>query len=324
MIYLNNEHILRIGIDWFLLTGRIESTLRMMDTPEIVQPLKPYLRFRNPGNRIIAMPSFVGGDTEISGIKWIASFPGNVALGKPRAHSTIVLNDPADGVPVAIIGGGVLSELRTAAVSAVMLRQYFALERRSSYKVGIIGWGPIGRRHMEMLLALYGDRLDGVRLFDLKGIDSSTLDSRLQAMTNIASDWQEVYRNSDIVFTCTSSATRYIDEPPPPGSLLMNISLREYLPESLHALKAIVVDNWQEVCRENTDIELLHTTTGLTEADTVTLRDVEYGGALKAVAASEPIFFSPMGMAAFDMTLAAYYWREAERFGIGVRLDGLS
>jgi ornithine cyclodeaminase len=185
----------------------------------------------------------------------------------------------------------------------------------------MIGWGPIGRRHMEMLIALFGEELESVRLYDLKGIDSAQLDPRLRSNTHIASSWQEVYRNSDIVFTCTSSTERYIDESPPPGTLLMNVSLREYLPESLSSVKTIVVDNWREVCRENTDIEQLHARMGLTEAETVTLREVVYGEALQSVAPSEPIFFAPMGMAAFDMTLAAYYWREAERLGIGVRLD---
>ncbi|WP_239618153.1 2,3-diaminopropionate biosynthesis protein SbnB [Cohnella mopanensis] len=322
MRYLNNDHIRDIGIDWPRLADLIESTLLLLDTPEVVQPLKPYLRFRHPGNRIIAMPSFVGGSTDISGIKWIASFPGNVAQGKPRAHSTIILNDPADGVPVAILNSGLLSELRTAAVSAVMLRPFFALRRLSRYRVGMIGWGPIGRRQLEMVLAMFGDKVDSIRLHDVRGIDPATLDPQWRVMSVVASDWQEVYRHSDIVFTCTSSTERYIDEPPLPGSLLMNISLREYTPQNVRSVKAIVVDNWQEVCRENTDIEQLHTQAGLTERDTVSLRNVVYERALEVAAPSEPIFFNPMGMAAFDMTLAAYYWREAERLGIGVLLDG--
>ncbi|BBI31047.1 2,3-diaminopropionate biosynthesis protein SbnB [Cohnella abietis] len=321
MIYLNDGHIRELGINWQLLMSLIESTLHIMDTPEVVQPLKPYLRFKDPSNRIIAMPSFVGGETDISGIKWIASFPGNIKIGKPRAHSAIILNSPDTGVPVAVINSGLLSELRTAAVSAVMLHQYMALERRHRYRVGMIGWGPIGRRHMEMLLALHGDKIDKVKLFDLKGIDPATLKRPLNLKANISNTWQEVYRESDILFTCTSSSTRYIDEAPLLGSLLMNISLREYIPQSLSAVKAIVVDNWQEVCRENTDIEQLHKQSGLCEEDVVTLRDVTHSRALENFSPSETILFSPMGMAAFDMTLAAYYWREAVKQGVGVRLD---
>jgi len=320
MIFLNDGNIRELGIDWLKLTNRIESTLRIMDSTEVVQPLKPYLRFRSPANRIIAMPAFVGGDTDICGIKWIASFPGNVNRGIPRAHSTIILNNPANGAPIAIINSSLLSELRTAAVSSVMLRHYMELERRPSYRVGTIGWGPIGRRHMDMLFALYGERVHSVRLYDIKGIESAELEDPLKKKAVIKTNWLDVYRESDIVFTCTTTAARYINEPPLPGSLLMNISLREYMYESMSGMKAIVVDNWQEVCRENTDIEMLHKQAGLNEGDTISLSAVLLSGALRSLAPSEPVFFNPMGMAAFDITLAASYWREAERLGVGVRL----
>jgi 2,3-diaminopropionate biosynthesis protein SbnB len=320
MIYLNNEHIRELGIDWPTLMSRIESTLQLMHSPEVVQPLKPYLRFRVPNNRIIAMPAFVGGDTDISGIKWIASFPSNVAHGLPRAHSTLILNNTENGAPVAILNSGLLSELRTAAVSAVMLRKYMELERKPSYRLGMIGWGPIGRRHMEMILSLYGDRIENIRIYDRKGIDPSTLKSEGRSTLTVASSWQEVYRESDLFVTCTSSTERYIDESPLPSSLLLNISLREYLPVSIRDIKAVIVDDWFEVCRENTDIEQLHLQHGLAEKDTLSLKQVVFGEELRSFAPSEPIFFNPMGMAAFDMTIAAYYWRRAEQLGVGVQL----
>ncbi|RED54946.1 2,3-diaminopropionate biosynthesis protein SbnB [Cohnella lupini] len=321
MIYLNDGHIRELGIDWSALVAEIESTLDLMGTPEVVQPLKPYLRFGNPRNRIIAMLSYVGGKTDVSGIKWIASFPGNTDLGIPRAHSTIILNDPSTGIPIAVINSAMLSELRTAAVSAVMLGRYLALERKHKYRIGLIGWGPIGRRHMDMVHSLFGDKVESVKLFDLKGIDPVKLVGASKENTKIAGSWQDVYGDSDIFFTCTSSASRYIDRPPLPGSLLMNISLREYMPESVSSVKAIVVDNWHEVCRENTDIEQLRDYAGLAEKDTLSLRDIVYGEALSLLASTEPVFFNPMGMAAFDMTLAAYYWRLAVQSGIGISLE---
>ncbi|TVX96864.1 2,3-diaminopropionate biosynthesis protein SbnB [Cohnella terricola] len=323
MIYLNDGHIRQLGIDWVLLEERIFATLRKLGTPEIVQPLKPYLRFGQPRNRIIAMPAFVGGNEEICGIKWIASFPDNVRRGLSRAHGTIVLNDPTTGVPIAIFSGGLLNQLRTAAVSAVMLRRYFALQRRSKYRIGIMGWGPIGRRHLDMVFALFGDSIASVKLFDIKGIDSKSANVTSHPIRpKISSSWRELYRESDIVFTCTSSAERYIDEPPVPGALLMNVSLREYLPDSIGEGTAIVVDNWQEVCRENTDIELLHVQAGLQEKNTISLRGAVHEEGLNGLAPSVPIFFNPMGMAAFDIAIAAFYRHKAERLGVGIRLEG--
>jgi len=321
MIYLNDEHIRRIGVSWPLLAERIERVLKLFGTPDVVQPVKPYLRFGHAANRIIAMPAYVGGEIGISGIKWIASFPGNVGRGLPRAHGTIVLNDTGTGKPVAVLNGGMLNELRTAAVSAVMLKAYFETRSLDRCRVGLIGWGPIGRRQLEMLFALFGDRIGSARLFDLRGIPEKSAKEIGGSGTEVASSWQEAYRGSDIVLTCTASEERYIDEPPAPGALLLNVSLRDYKPESIRGIRAIVVDSWREVCRENTDIERMHLDAGLEERDVLTLKDVVHEGALRTIDRAQPVFFNPMGMAAFDLAVAAHYAAEAGRLGIGIRLD---
>lgn len=325
MIYLNDRHIHEVGVDWRVLIDQMEATARLMNTTEIVQPLKPYLRFRQLRNRMIAMPAFVGGGVEASGIKWISSFPENRERGLPRAHCTVILNDPMTGVPVAFFRSGWLNTLRTAAVSGVMLRKYLeAHEAGTSMKplrLGIIGYGPVGQRHLEMIAAAFGDRLETVRLFDSMGIDPSSIPAPIRDKTIIAGTWQEVYLRSNVFVTCTVSTERYIDLPPSPGSLLLNISLRDFKPPSVRSVKAIVVDDWREVCRENTDIEQLHLEYGLEEKKVLTLREVVCEDALLKLPPREPIFFNPMGMAAFDITLAAYYWREATRLGVGVPLD---
>ncbi|MFC5467412.1 2,3-diaminopropionate biosynthesis protein SbnB [Cohnella suwonensis] len=321
MYYLNDGHIRAIGSDWHTLRGLVEQTLRLTGTPEVVQPLKPYLRYGDPGNRIIAMPAYVGGDTAVSGMKWIASFPGNLAIDKPRAHGAIILNEPNTGVPVAVINGALVSQLRTAAVSAAMLRAYMDLGRRDRYRVGLVGWGPIGRRQFEMLTALHGDRIDEIRLHDRRGIDPSTIDPAWRDRTIVADDWREAYQAADIVVTCTAATDRYIDEAPSPGALLLNVSLRDYKADSVKNVRTVVVDDWREVCRENTDVELLHRETGLSEGDVLTLREVVWDEALKGRAEADPVFFNPMGMAAFDMAVAAHYWREGQRLGIGAWLE---
>lgn len=321
MIYLEDRHILELGIDWLRLTNIIEDVVQIKAEGDCVHPLKPYLRFHDPVNRIIAMPAFVGGSVQMAGIKWIASFPNNTRLGLPRAHNTVILNDPATGEPVALIHSGLLSALRTAAVSGTMMKAYMAARQPAKLRIGIIGWGPIGRTHLDMCLALLGDRLEHITLYDLLPIEPDSVPEAARPITVLAGDWRQVYRDSDILMTCTVSSDRYIDEPPPEGALLLNVSLRDFKPESVAQMQAIVVDDWQEVCRENTDIEQLHLKYGLPESAVLTLEDVICRGSLAAMDAKEPVFFNPMGLAIFDIGVAAFYLKEAMRLGKGVRLD---
>jgi N-[(2S)-2-amino-2-carboxyethyl]-L-glutamate dehydrogenase len=321
MIYLHDGHIRDIGADWRQLAGIVERVVRTRDDGDCVSPIKTYLRFRDRTNRIIAMPAFVGGSIGIAGLKWIASFPANIRNGLPRAHNLIALNDAATGQPVAVLHSGLLNGLRTASVSGVMLRAYMEARRLPELRLGIIGWGPIGRQHLDMCARLFGGKLKQVMLYDLRGIDPGSVPERLRPITEIADDWRSLYRRSNVIATCTAAAERYIDEEPPAGALLLNVSLRDYKPESVAKLKSVVVDDWHEVCRENTDIEQLHQRFGLQEADVRTIADVVCRDALTEYAADAPIFFNPMGLGVFDIAIAAHYWRQAVQQGKGIVLD---
>ncbi len=81
------------------------------------------------------------------------------------------------------------------------------------------------------------------------------------------------------------------------------------------------MDDWREVCRENTDIELLHLQYDLQESDVLTLADIVLRNRLAVVGAEESIYFNPMGLGIFDIALAGYYWKEALRSNKGVRLE---
>ncbi|MGM1048529.1 MAG: 2,3-diaminopropionate biosynthesis protein SbnB [Bacillota bacterium] len=321
MLYLNDSHIQELGIDWHVLTDIIQDVVRIEDEGDCVHPLKPYLRFGNPENRIIAMPAYVGGSFNLAGIKWIASFPKNHLHGLPRAHNTIILNDTATGEPQAFLNSGLLSGLRTAAVSGVMLKAYVEARQPAGIRLGIIGWGPIGRLHLDMCAAILGEKLKQVILYDLRGIDPATVPAELRNITIIADDWRIPYRHADIIATCTVSADRYIDEVPKEGVLLLGVSLRDYIPECVADIKTIVVDDWNEVCRENTDVEQLHLKYGLQSSDVCTLADIVCRDALIHSGTENTVFFNPMGLAIFDIGVAGYYWGKAQRVGSGVKLD---
>lgn len=321
MLYLNEQDIATLGTDWGELIGVLEQTVFCLRDGDYSQPVKPYLRYGNPKNRIIAMPAYVGGGFNTAGMKWIASYPDNINYHIPRAHSVIIINDSLTGEPKAVINTALLSMIRTAAVSGLMLAYYRKVRPLRRFNLGIVGWGPIGRHHFKMCTDLYGECIDQIYLFDLKKIEPDSIDPKFCEKVTVVNAWKDAYVHSDVFITCTVSESRYVDVPPKPGNLLLNVSLRDFTADALNAVKTIIVDDWEEVCRENTDIEMLHQIKGLTRQDTLSIIDVVCRGGLGEPGAQQSVLFCPMGMAVFDISTASYYMQQALSRGVGLQMQ---
>lgn len=321
MLYMNTKDVEKIGMNWNETIDVIEQAVITLDGGEFSQPIKPYLRYRDRSNRIIAMPAFLGGDTDMAGIKWIASFPKNIEQGIQRAHSMTILNDSAIGKPVAAFNTALVSGIRTASVTGLMIRHYEKVRPLNNVTVGILGFGPIGQLHLSMVADQLGDRLDKVLLFDIKGVKTEFIPESVRDRVVFANNWEEVYDASDVFITCTVSPAGYIARKPKEHALLLNVSLRDFKPEILDYTRAIIVDDWEEVCRENTDIELMHLQRGLQEQDTKSIADVVVRNAMGSFTDDANILFNPMGMAIFDIAIAKYYYTTAMANGIGTLLE---
>ena len=85
---------------------------------------------------------------EALGAKIVSVFRGNAARGLPTVTSIYVLSDYATGAPLAIMDGGYLTAIRTAAGSAVATR---ALARADAHTLGVFGTGVQARFHVETI-----------------------------------------------------------------------------------------------------------------------------------------------------------------------------
>lgn len=112
-----------------------------------------------------AMPAFLRGDdpsgsTDLLGMKWVVGYPANGELGIPSISAVIVMNDPATGLPRAILDGAPITAARTAAVSGVAIRRFAPHVGGRAHRVGLIGAGVQGTSHLEVI----GHALPGAEL----------------------------------------------------------------------------------------------------------------------------------------------------------------
>jgi 2,3-diaminopropionate biosynthesis protein SbnB len=316
--YLNEKDIAGMGCNWNDCIGIIEQSCFVLLDNDYCQPIKPYLHFGKVNNRIIAMPAWLGGKLMCSGIKWIASFPENIKVKKARANSVTILNDTQTGEPFCIINTSLISVIRTVSVSGAMLKRYLEVFKKQHINIGIIGLGPIGQYHIKMCLERFNDSIKSIRVFDINNVPVQSQSDKII----YCSTWQDVYNQADCFITCTVSDSRYVDIPPKEGSLHLNVSLRDYKEDVYPYFKdAIIVDDWEEVCRKNTDIELFSKKFGLKKENTLSMVDVICENKLNNFNDRSVFFFSPMGMAVFDIAIANYYYLLSEKTGAGLMIE---
>jgi ornithine cyclodeaminase/alanine dehydrogenase-like protein (mu-crystallin family) len=120
---------------------------------------------RPAGSFAHAMPAFLrgadpDGRDDLVGMKWVAGYATNNERGVPAIHAVVVLNDAATGMPTAILDGGPITAMRTAAVSGAAIRRFAPRVEGRPVRAALIGAGTQGRSH----LAVLGHVLPGVDL----------------------------------------------------------------------------------------------------------------------------------------------------------------
>jgi ornithine cyclodeaminase/alanine dehydrogenase-like protein (mu-crystallin family) len=96
------------------------------------------------------------GSGDLVGMKWVAGFATNTALGLPGISAIVVVNDPETGIPTAILDGGPITAQRTAAVSGLAIERYGPADRRG-LDVALIGTGVQGHSHLPVIAHLVPD-----------------------------------------------------------------------------------------------------------------------------------------------------------------------
>ena len=137
----------------FLDEGKVRRLLRIDD---LIAAMRKVLaefsagKWQQPVRGVLAQhDGFFGvmpASGESMGIKMVTFYPGNIEL--PTHMAVIALFEPKTGQPLALMDGGYITEMRTAAVSAVATD---ALAPRDARVLAILGAGVQAQAHLEVL-----------------------------------------------------------------------------------------------------------------------------------------------------------------------------
>src|SRR5262245_1780275 len=289
-----------------------------------VNPDSYFLRFpEKPDCRIIALPAYLGNGFDVAGLKWIASYPGNIQRGFPRASAVLILNSYETGYPFAILESSIISAARTAA-SAALAAYWLSGQTRWAQSLGIVGTGFIARHVYEFLVDT-GWEIDDVRLYDQSPLESekflrTTCEPKRHRTVTVARDVSELVRACDLVVFTTVASAPHITEAAlfEHNPLVLHISLRDLAPEILLGSQN-VVDDVEHVMKANTSPHLAEQLTGNRSFVTGTLADIMLER--RSVDRSRPIVFSPFGMGILDLAVGKWVYDRAVAAGQDLRLS---
>jgi 2,3-diaminopropionate biosynthesis protein SbnB len=328
LLYLSRQDLIALGGDHSQpYVEAIKEGLALHARGDFAQPLKPYLRWRGAdhiADRIIAMPCYVGGEHPIAGLKWIGSRQHNPSrFGKERASAVIVLNDAETNYPVAIMEGGLISGMRTAAITAVATRH---LARDDFAEVACIGCGPIARMQMQTLLEQFA-QIRRVHLFDLsrdamRGFSHALVERFPHIVCEETSSAEQAVRSGDVVVTCTVADAPYLHHAwLKRGTFVCNVSIMDVHKEVYELADKVIVDDWDQSNREKKIINQLVLEGRFSrERLHAELGEIVTGERPGRENRDEIILLNPMGMALDDMVCARHFYRLAEQRGVGTRL----
>src|SRR5258708_7902999 len=111
-----NESQVRAVLSYDDLIPAIRQALIDFSAGRVIQPLRTVISVAAHSGWFACMPAVYGN---VMGAKMVTFYPGNVDLQKHTHLATIQLFRSDTGEPLAVMDGRLITEMRTAAVSAV-------------------------------------------------------------------------------------------------------------------------------------------------------------------------------------------------------------
>jgi ornithine cyclodeaminase len=289
---------------------------------QIQQPLRTMVPLRDAAGFMGLMPAY--SPQAGYGLKALVITPGNPAIGKDAHQGGVLLFDAQTGEPQALVNASAVTEIRTAATSAVATD---LLARPGAAEVAIIGTGVQGQAHAHALAAtreLTGIRLAGRDLARTRAV-AAALAGQLDVPVSAHDDVAAAVAGAAIVVTATSSAEPVLRRAwLAPGTHVNAVgacvpAARE-LDTATMAEAAVFADSRESVRNEAGDF-LIAEREGVANPIRAELGELLTGAAPGRADDEEITVFESLGLAAEDLAAASYLYEKASRLGAGTPAD---
>lgn len=305
----------------------VEIAFREKGLGRVQMPPKIYLFFGRYNGDLRAMPSYLE-EMDIAAVKVVNVHPENrERYNLPTVMATIILIDPRNGFPLAVMGGMTITNMRTGAVGGIAAKY---LARRSSKIVGLIGAGAQARTQLAALLEIF-ESLEEVRVWSRIRETSEEFRKEMEAkygdLCRIipVERAEDAVRGADIVVTATPSREPIVMSGwVSPGTHFNCIGAdapgkQEIDPEILKRAR-IVVDDMEQAAHSG-EINVPLSRGIISRSDVwAELGEVIVGKKPGRLSEDEITVFVSTGLAIQDAVTAHLVYRKAMERGIGRKI----
>jgi ornithine cyclodeaminase/alanine dehydrogenase-like protein (mu-crystallin family) len=301
MIAQLDEQAVRAALRWDPLISEMESALMALSGGRVIQPVRNMIPIEEGRRYVAAMPAVMA---DIMGVKVVTFYPGNAGTPVPTHLAMILLFRSDTGEPLVMMDGRLITEMRTAAVSAAVTRRLASPESRV---LALVGSGVQANAHLEALSRVR--RFDEVRVWSQtpEHVRRFAREHGARAMDNA----EAAVRGADVIVTATTAR-----EPILKGAWLKRgahinavgsprPNWRELDDEAM--ANVVVVDSRDAVLRESGDVIL-------SKAEIYAEAGEIFDGR-KPAPVSETTVFKSVGLAVEDIAAARLVY-EANRAGM--------
>lgn len=322
LLYLSRADVEALGVGMKEVLEAVETGFRLKGEGKTEMPPKPGIH--PSGDAFIhAMPAYVK-EVEAAGVKWVSGFPQNLEKGLPYITGLLVLNDPATGIPIAVMDCAWITAMRTGA-SVGVAAKYFV--RNHATVAAFVGCGVQARTS---LLALFEvmPSLREVRCYDVHAAATAKFIAEMSAQLpglqfSVCNSPREVAHRADVVVT----AIPIVKEPKPPmelgmleeGALAVSLDYDSaWTAQAMEACDRFIADDVDQLLATKAHHVFFQNIPPVIHAD---LGDVAAYKKPRRQHDKETIFAMNMGIAVDDMVTAKLLYDRAVATGAGTRLD---